>query len=289
MTAPQRIINWFYDQEFNRPWLDFDDYLVDAVQHTQERSRSSAEEFASNNSDRLWNDLRQQIANDSARGLYPTFSEITPGVKRLFWYPNFFPSGISKGERHKRSRIRSRIHIIKMIRALNPSQYEALSVLACKFSGSSNHSRTPDGGEFGIDFFAMIPSIGTSHLFDGGTGPIRIVGQSKKHSNRVPRDRIQQFTSALNSVHQRSEDVRNIIPRWFLRQRGPIVGWFIAHNGLQSGARDFANRFGIVHSDSRDLAEVVTMSRKWQPSDGVLAPIDLMRVEIASILNQAQE
>ncbi len=286
MTVQQQIISWFYDQEFNRAWLDFDDHLIDAVQHTQDRSRSSAEEYASNNSDRLWNDLRQQIAEDSVRGLYPTFSEITAGVKRLFWNPGFFPSGISKGERHKRSRIRSRIHIIKMIRSLNPNQYEALSVLACKFSGSSNYCRTPDGGEFGIDFFAMIPSIGISHLFDGGGGPIRIVGQSKKHSNRVPRDRIQQFTSALNSVHQRSEDVSNIIPRWFLRQRGPIVGWFIAHNGLQSGARDFANRFGIIHSDSRDIAEILAMSRTWQPSDGVNAPVELIRREINEILSQ---
>ncbi len=289
MTRPQHIINWFYEQEFNRAWLDFDDYLIDAVQHTQDRSRASAEEYASNNSDRLWNDLRRQIADDNSRGLYPTFSEITAGVKRLFWYPNFFPSGISKGDRQKRSRIRSRIHILKMIRTLSPTQFEALSVLACKHSGSSNYCITPEGGEFGIDFFAVIPSIGKSHLFSGGTGPIRIVGQSKKHSNKVPRDRLQQFTSALNSVHQRSEDVKNLIPSWFLRQRGPIVGWFVAHNGLQSGARDFANRFGIIHSDSRDLAEIITMSRTWQPSDGVLAPIDLMRSEIASILNQTQQ
>lgn len=287
MTRPQHIVNWFYEQEFNRAWLDFDDYLIDAVQQTQDISRASAEEYASNNSNRLWNELRRQIADDNIRGLYPTFSEITPGVKRLFWYPSFFPSGISKRDRQKRSRIRSRIHILKMIRTLSPIQYEALSVLACKHSGSSNYCITPDGGEFGIDFFAMIPSIGKSHLFDGGTGPIRIVGQSKKHSNRVPRDRLQQFTSALNSVHQRSEDIKSLIPSWFLRQRGPIVGWFVAHNGLQSGARDFANRFGIIHSDSRDLAEIVTMSRAWQPSEGVNAPVELMRSEIKHILSHS--
>lgn len=284
MTRSQLIINWFYEHEFNRAWLDFDDFLVDAVQQSQDRSRSSAEEYASNNSDRLWNDLRQQIAEDNTRGLYPTFSEITAGVKRLFWNPNFFPSGISKYDKQRRSRIRSRIHILKLIRTLNPIQYEALSILACKYSGSSYFSMTPEAGEFGIDFFAVIPSIGKSHAFDGGTGPIRIVGQSKKHSSKVSRDRLQQFTSALNSVHQRSEDVKNLIPRWFLRQRGPIIGWFIAHNGLQSGARDFANRFGIMHSDSRDIAEIITMSRAWQPSEGLLAPVELMRKEIDALL-----
>ena len=287
MIRSQLIVDWFYEHEFNRAWLDFDDFLVDAVQQIQDRSRSSAEEYASHNSDRLWNDLRQQIAEDNTRGLYPTFSEITAGVKRLFWHPYFFPSGLSKGDRQKRIRIRSRMHVLKMIRTLSPVQYEALSVLACKYSGSTNFSMTPEAGEFGIDFFAAIPAIGKSHLFDGGTGPLRIVGQSKKHSKKVPRDRLQQFTSALNSVHQRSEDVRNLIPRWFLLQRGPIIGWFIAHNGLQSGARDFANRFGIMHSDSRDLAEIITMSRAWQPSDGVNAPVELMRHEINYILSQS--
>ncbi|MDE2638897.1 MAG: restriction endonuclease [Chloroflexota bacterium] len=284
MTRSQPIVDWFFEQEFNRAWVDFDDFLVDAIQQSHDMSRYNAEEYASNNSDRLWNDLRQKIADENRRGLYPTFSEITAGVKKLFWHPQFFPAGISKHDRNKRSRIRSRSHILRTIQSLSPIQYEALSVLACKYSGASIHLLTPDGGEFGIDFFAVIPSIGKSHAFNGGTGPIRIVGQSKKHSNRVPRDRLQQFTSALNSIHQRSEDVRSLIPRWFLQQRGPIIGWFIAHNGLQSGARDFANRFGIIHSDSRDLAEIITMSRAWQPSEGVLAPVELMRREIDELL-----
>lgn len=289
MTAPKQILDWFYDQEFNRPWLDFDDYLVDAVQQTQDRSRADAEEYASNNSDRMWNDLRRQIAEDNARGLYPTFSEITAGVKRLFWNPSFFPAGISKSDRHRRSRIRSRIHISQSIKSMNNKQFEALSVLVCKMSGAAHCSLTPSiGGDRGVDFFALLPSLGRSHIFSGGTGPVRIVGQCKKHSTSVSVGALRQFGSTLDDVRKRSPEVKEITPNWFLGIRGPIVGWFISHSGLQSGAQNYSNNNGIIHSDSKDLSEVVTMSRAWQPSDGVNAPVELMRREINHILNQSQ-
>lgn len=285
MTRPQHIVNWFYEQEFNRAWLDFDDFLIDAIQDTHDRSRASAEEYASNNSDRLWNKLRQQIADDRRRGFYPTFAEITSGVKRLFWFPNFFPVGLSKSDKYKRIRIRSRTHISQSIKSMNNDQFEALSVLICKLSGAAHYSLTPRiGGDQGVDFFALLPSLGRSHIFSGGTGPIRIVGQCKKHASSVSVGDVRQFGSTLEDVRKRSPEVKEITPNWFLGIRGPIVGWFISHSGLQSGARDYSNNNGIIHSDSKDLAEVVTMSRAWQPSEGLLAPVELMYREIDTLL-----
>ncbi len=285
MANSQSIVNWYYEQVFDHASLDFDDHLADAVQQSLGKARIDAELYANNNTNKLWNDLRNQIEEDKSRGLYPTFSEVTAGVKRLFWYPNYFPLGVSKRDKQRRLRIQSRVHILKSIHAMNYEQYEALSVLACKLSGASHYCMTPRINEFGIDFFAVIPSIGKSHLFNGGGGPIRIVGQSKKHSSPVSRDKIQQFILTLSSIHQRSEDVRHLMPSWFLRQKGPIIGWFIAHKGLQSGAKDYSNKFGIVHSDSRDIAEIITMSRSWQPAEGLYAPIELMKKEIDHLLN----
>ncbi len=288
MANSQAIVNWYFEQEFNRSSLDFDDYLVDAVEQSLDKTRIDAELYASNNTNKLWDNLRKKIEVDKNRGLYPTFSEVVAGVKRLFWYPKYFPPGVSKNDRQKRLRIRSRIHILKAIQALNPSQYEALSALACKLSGASNYCLTPQVDEYGVDFFAIIPSVGKSHLFNGGTGPIRIVGQSKMHADAVPRSTIQRFTMTLDTILHRSEDVKDLIPNWFLRQRGPIIGWIVAHNGLQSGAKDYANNFGILHSDSRDIAEIITMSRAWQTSDDVLTPVKLMDREIDILLNQEQ-
>ena len=285
MANSQSIINWYYEQVFDHASLDFDDYLVDAVEQSLDKTRINAELYASNNTNKLWNDLRKKIEEDKSRGLYPTFSEVTADLKRLFWYPNYFPHKVSKRDRQKRLRIRSRIHILKAIQALDSRQYEALSVLACKLSGASDYCLTPRADEYGVDFFAVIPSVGKSHLFNGGTGPIRIVGQSKMHSSAVSRRTIQQFVTTLNMILQRSEYVKELIPNWFLRQRGPIIGWVVAHNGLQTGARDLSNDFGILNSDSRDIAEIITMSRRWRPSEGIYAPVDLMKREINNLLN----
>ncbi len=284
MANSQSIIDWYYEQDFDRSWLDFDDHLVSAIQHSRTVSQMDAERFATNNSNRLWNQFRLRIESDRQRGFYPTFSEVAAGVKRLFWLPMFFPPKLAKVDRHKRTRIRSRTHITQTIRSLSPVQYEALSLLACKLSGASHYGITPAANEFGIDFFATIPSLGRSRLLDGGMGPVRIVGQSKKHAKEVERGMLQRFASILSSIRERSEDVRDLIPTWFASERGPIVGWFVAHNGLQRGAKYYANRQGIIHSDSRDLAEVITMSRAWQPSEGVRAPVELMRREIDELL-----
>ena len=284
MSARDQIVRWYFERDFERADFDFDDFLVDAIVQTTCRNLISAELYADVRSDTLWDSLKIQIADELDRGLYPTFSEVAPGVKRLFWHAKFLPQGISKGERYRRTRLLSRNRVTKSIRELDSRQFEALCVLACRLSGASLYTLTPHSDEFGIDFFAVIPSVGKSHVFNGGGGPIRIVGQSKMHSAQVARDYVVKLTAAVTSVQQRSEDVRKLIPNWFLRERGPIVGWFVANNGLQSGALEYANRFGIIHSDSRDLAEIITMSRAWQPSDGLLAPVELMRKEIDALI-----
>lgn len=284
MSRFQRIIKWYYEQDFDDAAISFDDYLADAVATSLGKTRIEAEFYAADNSDRIWEELKKFIVLEKGRGLYPTFAVVAPGLKRLFWYPNYFPPDISKHDRYKRLRTRSRNHIMKCIQGLNSRQYEALCILTTKLSGASQYCFTPQSNEFGIDFFGVIPSVGKSHLFNGGSGPIRIVGQSKKQSSNVSRNRLQQFVSTLQSIYERSELVRGLIPSWFIKQRGPIVGWFVAHKGLESGARDYANNYGIIHSDSRDLAEIITMSRAWQPSDGLLAPVELMSNEIDALL-----
>ena len=281
----QSIVRWYFENEFERDWLDFDDHLENAIQECQNKSQLDAERYARNNSDRIWDDIRRQIAQDNHRGLYPTFSEIAAGVKRLFWYPNHFPPGISKYDKQRRLRIRSRIHLLNEIRELDSYQFEALSVLSCKLSGASHCHLTPRIGDRNVDFFAMIPSVGKSHVFNGGAGPIRIVGQSKKHNKSVSPGDIREFLFTLASVHQRSPEIRSVIPPWFLGQQGPIIGWFITKTGLKGDALDYSNNFGIIHSDGQDLAEIITMSRTWQPSDGVNAPIKMMKREIKEIMN----
>ena len=284
MASSQPIVFWYLEQEFDHVAINFDDHLVDAVETSLGKSRIEAEFYAENHSERLWNRLRNQIEEDKNRGLYPTFSEVKSGFKRLFWNPKYFPRGASKNDRQRRQRLRSRIKILKTIESIDdPTHFEALSVYACKLSAASDYCLTPRN-DFGIDFFAVIPSIGRSHVFSGGAGPLRIIGQCKKHASTVSRGSLQQFFSSIVSVQERSDDVRNLIPNWFLTERGPIVGWYITHLGLQNGAREFAEKHGIIHSDSRDIGEIITMSRSWTPSDGLNAPVRMMWQQIENLL-----
>lgn len=289
MANSQLIVNWFYEHVFDSELIDFDDHIVSAVQECFNKDPIDAELYVTGNHNSLWENLRRRIADDKHRGIYPTFDVALDGVYRLIWYPNYFPPGVRNRDRWHRLRIRSRSRILNEIKKLKPPQYEALSVLACKLSGAAHCHLTQYGGDAGVDFFAVIPSLGRSHVFSGGGGTIRIVGQSKKYNDRVPRREIVQFAETLNDVRHVGRNVKEQIPSWFLRERGPIIGWFVAHSGLQSGAVDYANDNGIIHSDSRDIAEIVTMSREWDPTDGLFAPIELMQRAIAELLSESNE
>ena len=190
MNNSTLIVNWFYEQEYDHVSFDFDDYLVNAVQACLGKDPAEAELYAGGNSENLWNALRQRMDEDTARGLYPTFGEVSEGLKRLIWYPKYLPSSVSAKERWQRLRIRSRNRIIKEIQELTGIQYEALCVLACKLSGAAHYSLTPRSYDFGIDFFALIPSLGKSFLFGSGFGPMRIVGQSKSTLSQLAEKRL---------------------------------------------------------------------------------------------------
>ena len=287
MGDNQSIVNWYYVRDFDSAVVDFDDYLVDAVAQILGKDRIDAETYAASNSNQIWTLLRSRIDEDKRRGLYPTFAQVTQGVKRLFWYPNHFPPCLSTRERQIRVRFKSRAPIARSIQALNDREYEALSALACKLSGAKNYCVTKKGGERGIDFLAVVPAVGRSRLLNGGTGPIRIVGQSKKHSRPIGVGSIQQFSNTLDMVRLRSDEVLDLLPTWFLREKGLIVGWFVAHNGLQSGAIQLSDKSGILYSDSWDIAEIITRSRSWQPSQGMQAPVKVINAEVKSILESS--
>ena len=289
MAKSQQIVDWYYEREFDRAIFDFDDHIVKAVQECFNKDPADTDSYLMGNRNSLWQSLTRRIAEDKERGIYPTFDISLDGVDRLIWYPGYFPPGVRNRDKWQRLRIRSRSLILNEIQRLKRPQYEALSVLACKLSGAARFHLTRYGGDGGVDFFAVIPSLGRSHVFSGGGGTIRIVGQSKMSNNRIPRKEIGIFAETLNEVRHVGRNVKKHIPSWFLRERGPIIGWFVAHSGLQSGAADYANDNGIIHSDSRDIAEIVTMSRAWQPTDGLFAPVELIQREIKYLLNHTDE
>ena len=127
--------------------------------------------------------------------------------------------------------------------------------------GATRTYLTQPGNEGGVDFFALIPAPGRCHLFSGTSGPLRIVGQSKRYDSPVEVGRVRDFITTLENVKKRQPSVESHVPNWFRTARGAIVGWIIAHRGLQSGALQMAVDHGIVVADSLDMAEIVTLSR----------------------------
>ena len=288
MGDTQAIVNWFYLHEFGSTFINFDDHVVVAIEKALDKSRLDAETYAIANGNRIWNALRRQIEDHKGRKLFPAFSEVPGDWRRLFCYPQHVPYGLSKKAKHERVRFRSRTHILRWIEHLEPREYEAVSGLACKLSGASHLCLTRQKNEQGVDFLAVVPSFGKSRLLNGATGPIRIVGQSKKYSNSVQVDKLRDFSTTLNLVRHRNTKVSKILPPWFLQQTGSIVGWFVAHRGLQSGAVQFSNEFGILYSDSWDIAEILLRSRSWQPTHSLNTPVEFAIAELKSILERNQ-
>jgi len=149
-----------------------------------------------------------------------------------------------------------------MIDGLNDREYEALACVSLGLVGASETFLTPPGNEGGVDFFALLPSLGRCHLFAGGHYPLRIIGQSKKYASAVEAGEFKEFLTTIEEVkHGGQSKTEKIVPPWFRAAYGPIVGLVIAHSGFQSGAETRARQHGVITADSLDMAEIVALSR----------------------------
>ena len=142
--------------------------------------------------------------------------------------------------------------------------------MICELVGARHVKLTPAGHEGGIDFFAAIDVPARCHVLSGRQNPMRIIGQTKKHSDKVKIGWLKEFLTTIQEVKDQSPSVERVVPAWFRTSSGPIVGWFIAHNGVQSGLATKAQNHGIIVSDTIDLGEIASLSRRL----GSLKPMD---------------
>jgi hypothetical protein len=152
--------------------------------------------------------------------------------------------------------------ILRTLDAITDREYEALGCVVSEVIGASHVHLTPNGKEGGIDFFALVISPSPCHLLVGTTAPLRIVGQSKKYATAIEDEKVKSFITTLSDVHRLSPTVEPHVPTWFRAAAGPVIGWVMAHHGLQSGAASRARNHGIIYSDSLDVAEILALSRR---------------------------
>jgi hypothetical protein len=269
----------------DRP-VNFAEILTSAAEVVLKKSRIDAEVFAAANTGRYWADVLDQVEADRKLGLVP-FCEIVKRQDRLLTNACVpFVNAHQSKLRMIGLLLRARPALLTAIDVLTDREYEALGCLVSRLLGAQRDYLTPPGDEGGIDFLATVQFYSASHLFSGIGKEIRIVGQSKKYMSKVPVSAVDQFIQTVQNVRYRSARVDRVIPPWFHASSGPIVGWMVAHSGFQTGAQDEAKKHGIILADSRDLAEIVALCRKFYCTERVLHRVTQLTLGVRKVLEE---
>jgi len=278
------ILRWFYRESFPQGILEFDELLARAVAKSLRKSQMDVEAYVYANAPRNWSAILQRIDADKLLGRSPMFNVEDIENRKLTWLPSNITSFDSSKKRHLAVKLGSRPYLLRMIDTLTDREYEGLACVISKFAGASYVKLTPRGNEGGIDFFASINCPARCHIFGGAHRPLRIVGQSKKYSDKVQVDEVKEFTTTLEEVRNQNPSIEHLVPTWFRSASGPRVGWLVAHNGVQSGGLTKAGNHGIIVSDSIDLAEIAALSRQISYFTPHSEHVELVRIMVSEIV-----
>lgn len=264
MSERKEIFKFFTRKEIGTGIISFDDILLQAIESVLNKFGADRDKYYDANVNKLWNYiLKQQEEDYTQKKIEPIFTVVSSTTRTIKCYLN---ESFSTTTNPRFTFLQSRPLVLNEIDLINPRQYEALSIYLCKLLDANNVFLTPSGNEAGIDFIATIKFSEESHYLFGANGPIRIIGQCKKYSTAVQVDKIKEFNTTLNDVYHLTAKMRTVLPSWFMQAKGIIVGWIISHSGFQQGAKDRAQDFGIILSETRDLGDLISASGKFYPS-----------------------
>jgi len=210
--------------------------------------------IATKNLTRYWNDTRKRIDIDVENDLSPIFHVQNVELKQALWYPQYL---MNEGNVNLGINLKARSRFLRTIDSMNDREFEALACVVCNLLGAHEVHLTPPGNEGGIDFYALIRFPSESHIFGALNKSTRIVGQSKNYAGKESITGFRSFLTSLGNVRSVHGSVTNHMPNWFMRGTGPIIGWYVAKSGYQSGVTSFAREQGVVLSEAVDLAEVL--------------------------------
>lgn len=258
MAVPEKpaLLRWLYRLEIYGV-VSLRDTLQRGAQVVLGKDVISAEAYVESNAGTVWGHVLQAQEADEKRGISRIFEAVDPVALTLRCY------GLNRSPARRAARLRHRPAMLNMIDALTPREYEALACVSMDLIGATKTLLTPSGTEGGVDFFALIPSLGRCHLFSGNSHPIRIIGQSKKYANALQPDKFKEFLTTIDEVkHGGEPKTEKVVPTWFRAVPGPIIGLMIAHSGFQEGAKTRARKHGVIIADSLDLAEMTALSKR---------------------------
>lgn len=277
MSEKQILHNFLIKNHFNDGILNFETVLEQAGKKAFNKNGIDLSLFIQNTLKRHWNNTLKLIYEDEKRDLVPVFKIVNKNTKLIEYNNNS-----SKGYKAKLNR--DRVDFLNEIDLINDREYEALCCVVLKNLGANNILLTPYGNECGIDFVGTIKFSKSAHFLFGVNGPIRIIGQSKFYWQKVSVKEIKEFDSTISDIQRLSPKVSSILPDWFKKEKGPIIGWFIAHSSFQSGANDRSKNFGFINSDSRVLVEILSKSKKFYPTRDTAYRVNKLKEEINAFL-----
>jgi hypothetical protein len=284
LSEKRMVLHWIDRQWFPGEMVEFREAMFIASIHALGLSPIEAEAFAEASFQKFWNFLLEKIDCDSRRGVSCIFAILDSSSYRLRWIPHSLMRSSKRRERARGLKLVTRPVLLEAIDSLSAREYEALACVISTFAGATKTKLTPRRKEGGIDFLALIEQHGHCHLFSGATGPLRLIGQSKKYGNPLEAGEIRDFITTIDNVRKCHPDIERHIPGWFRSARGPVAGWVIAHQGFQVGAERLARDHGIVVSDSLDLAEIAALSRKLEICRTAQERADKLIVMVQDIL-----
>lgn len=273
-SEAELILGWFDRRAFGTGVLQFDDLLAEAVGDVLGKSALDTEPYVYSNSNDLWNSFLGKLDSDRRLGRSILFEIRDRATRRVRWIPSCVGQMLTGHARHRAVSLAARPAVLQRIDALTSREYEALGCVVSQLAGATRVFLTPPGNDAGIDFLAIITVPARCHVFGGAERPLRIIGQSKKYSNRADVAEIREFITTITEIQNQSSDLGHLIPPWFWAANGPIVGWFIAHSGVQSGGATKARNHGILVSDSLDLAEIIALAHSVDRSSPPLQRAD---------------
>jgi hypothetical protein len=284
VAARPAILQHLYRKEFSAGYLSLKSLLVDAGKSVLELGEADAIAYAEANTSACWNYIFKHEAANQRRGLSPIFSPVSSHDKVIEWCP--YGTDSKTNSQRKNALLRHRPALLRALDSVTDREYEIVGCVVSELIGASRVHLTPRGNEGGVDFFALLPSPSTCHVFLGNAAPLRIVGQSKNYKKAADHDHVKGFTSTLNDIFTQSPRVEKHVPAWFRATPGPIVGWLIARCGLQAGAESRAKDHGLISSNSLDVAEILALSRRLREDLPSHQRVAELRARIVDVQNR---
>lgn len=284
MSESKKIFKQMMLSNITAGTLSFDDLLSSAIETALKMTGSVRDSYLTQNAKRHWNNIiKVQSENYRDRNIQPIFKILNGSSRTVECH--LLDKLNSTGD-NKFNLLKSRPFILNEIDLINPRQYEALAIKVSRLLNANNVLLTPPGNEAGIDFIATIKFSDEANYLFGVNGPIRIIGQCKKYNTAVQVDKIKEFNSTIGDVHHMTNKMRKVIPSWFSQSKGVIVGWIINHSGFQQGAKDRAKDYGIILSDSFDIAEIISATDSYHPASTFDQRHIHLKQELLDIINE---